>query len=145
MATRSDRQRLAKADFNYSGLSVRSTTSFQQELNREQQGNRDKFRFPSFSAVPSATPNLDVGGFLRSNPEGSLGDIVASGDTFISSKDRATYVVEDVGNRKLTARRVSANESEGATVGYVVERDANGQPVGLREKGVRPPNRAVFG
>lgn len=81
----------------------------------------------------------DVAGFFRANPRGSLGELYGKGDTIRLYDDGVAVPVriDTVRNRSLVGRQRLPDGEEGKVIRLVLERDAQGRVVGLKESGFR--------
>jgi hypothetical protein len=75
------------------------------------------------------TPRLDVGAFLRADPDASLKAIVLKGDDLSLAGERGYKVVS------VNPKSVTASKGSDDLIRLVVGRDASGQAVGLKVAG----------
>lgn len=108
------------------GMSVRGGST--RQATAEQDSNRSQFKMP-FGLGEGETPRLDVGAYLRNDPEASLKDIVLKGDALSLAGERGYKVVS------VNDKSVTASKGSGDIVRLVVGRDASGQAVGLKVTG----------
>lgn len=145
--------RVLASDLRSLGMSVvgsRQTgvDSLPLSLTTLQTFNRDKYRFTGQGTFGDRTPALDVGKFLNEG-EGvaSLRDIIAVNDvlSLVGNGASWAYRVTGIKDKSITARQVREDGSLGTEdTRLVVEKEKNGQAVGLKEAG-RYGMRAVFG
>lgn len=110
--------------------------------------NRDKYRFTGQGTFGDQTPALDIGRFLTDEPEkASLRNIVTVNDvlSLVGGGASWAYRVEGVKDKSVTVRQVREDGSLAPeVVRLVVEKDREGQAVGLKEAG-KGGMRARFG
>ena len=145
--------RVLASDLNSLGMSVignRKTASDSLPLSVTplQTFNRDKYRYTGQGTFGDRTPALDVGRFLNDEPaKASLTNIVAVNDvlSLVGGDNSWAYRVQGVKDKSVTVKQVRADGSLAPdAIRLVVEKDKNGQAVGLKEAG-RYGMRARFG
>ena len=108
------------------GMSVRGGAT--RPASAEQDSNRSKFQM-AYGLGGNETPRLDVGAFLRDDPEASLKSIVLVGDGLTLGGEQG-YKVVSVNDKSVTASRGASD-----SIRLVVGRDGSGQAVGLKRAG----------
>jgi len=145
--------RVLASDLNSLGMSVKGNRqtvadSLPLSLTPLQTFNRDKYRFTGQGSFGDRTPALDVGKFLNDG-EGvaSLRDYIAVNDvlSLVGGDSSYAYRVTGVKDKSITVQQVRQDGSLAQEPRrLVVEKDKNGQAVGLKEAG-RYGMRARFG